>query len=170
MNQIPFDVLEYYNLPHLNLATLFKLCQTNKRLANFCTRESIWKNKVLTEFGPEVKPEDVSWKDFAYQLLFNSRIVKLFLYMFIEIGTIRIFGYETIPEIIEKLIPIFNKEVRQYNITVVLRIGKDKFNMLLTDFPQNKSINTIKLTDSNFTIFNKYPNVYLWNTNFYFTA
>ena len=70
METLPRDLL-FDLLLHLKNTNLLNLCNTNKRLAQFCdeSNDYFWQQKVLLDYSDiPPKPNNISWKRYYVQL------------------------------------------------------------------------------------------------------
>lgn len=71
----------------VDLPSLTKLCQTDKRMSKLCSDDKFWMNRFRQDLGMIEKPDNISWKDF-YKL--KTRNYKVFT--FPQYGNIKPLG------------------------------------------------------------------------------
>jgi len=169
---ISTDILKFVLLPSVNLATLFRLCQTNSFLSNNCNNELLWKQKIFTEYQIETKPRLLTWRQFAFQLTFNPNNVRSIEIKYLKqpIGKIWITNDETIEQIKKDIVifanTYFNRKIYNINGLIYMSLDNRLYHLYLSGPPTNIPINKLKLEGDLLPINYKIP-FYLGHVNFY---
>ena len=61
----------------LDLPSLLKACQTNRKIAELCKDEGLWRKKINKDYNLAHKPDELTWKKYYQQLYEIPKIIDM---------------------------------------------------------------------------------------------